>query len=80
MAGCREKSSTLKRQLDEYEEEHTRMVNLERDREGEFNLALAKLEGLRAEGEPKRQYAPRLFVLFFFQPVQAPAALAELSV
>ena len=31
------------------------MVNLERDREGEFNLALAKLEGLRAEGEPKRQ-------------------------
>ena len=32
------------------------MVNLERDREGEFNLALAKLEGLRAEGEPKRQY------------------------
>ena len=53
--GCREKSSTLKKQLDEYEEEHTRMVNLERDREGEFNLALAKLEGLRAEGEPKRQ-------------------------
>ena len=55
LSGGREKSSTLRKKLEEYEEEHTRMQNLEKDREAEYNLAAAKLEGLRNEGDPKRQ-------------------------
>ena len=55
MYAGREKSSTLRKKLEEYEEEFTRMQNLERDREAEFNLAAAKLEGLRNEGDPKRK-------------------------
>ena len=54
-AACREKTTSLKRQLEEYEEEHTKMLNMEKDREAEYNLAAAKLEGLRGEGDPKRQ-------------------------
>ena len=53
----REEETRIKKQLDEYEEEWTKLQNVEKDYQGEADQASSELDRLRGEYNPAAQCA-----------------------